>query len=441
MKYEEQQLEQMKQKFDAVPVPDSINDAIQEGIHRGRKKKRNRFNIRMTALAACLFIVVMGGAIRISPAFAAYVSSIPGMDAIVKLIRYDKGLRDAVQHGFIRPVHVSDSHDGVTFTVNSVIADDSRMILFYSVKAKPISNVNIQSVNLLNKNGKNLQAAIGYDTNKLNKKEDNTGKITASYEQNVKIPDVVTVKTKIETANGIWSGSVNVPIDKKRFKAMKQILPVHQTVMMQNQKIHFEKAIIYPTRIAVYVKFDPHNSKQIFGFDKLKLVDGKGETWATIQDGISGNDMNANEHIIYFQSNYFRKPKALYLEGSSVRALDKDQLNLVVGLKHGKLLKKPSDGRIKLYEVKKFDHKIRFGFTIKTNKWNDFSNFIPATYHDATGKTFSSILRETATEANNGSNVQNIQFTIKNEHFQGPLTFRLADYPTPIKKPFKIKIK
>lgn len=441
MKIEERHLHEMKQHYDAVEIPDSIDDAILAGHRQGRKKRHKRMIMRMTAIAACLFIVIAAGAIRISPAFAAYVGSIPGMDAVVKMIRFDKGLQDAVHNGFIQPIHVSDSHNGVTFTVNNFIADDSRLILFYKLQAKDPSHLFIESVNMRNAKGKKVPVAIGNTPFTKSKNNRITGRLSFSYGDHAHVPNVAVVSIKVKNSKGVWSGSVNIPLNKKLFKSMKQVLPVHQTLIIQHQKIHFEKAVIYPTRIAVYVKFDPRNSKQIFGFDKLKLVDAKGETWSTITDGVLATDVSNNKRILYFQSNYFTEPRALYLEGSSVRALDKSQMNLVVDLKDHKLLKEPKDGRIKLYEVKKFDHKIRLGFTIRTNKWNQFSSFMPTTYHDATGKTFSSILQETGSEADNGSNIKRIEITIKNEHFHGPLTFRIADYPTRLKKPFKIKIK
>ncbi|MBM7693201.1 hypothetical protein JOC77_002641 [Peribacillus deserti] len=53
-----------------------------------------------------------------------------------------------------------------------------------------------------------------------------------------------------------------------------------------------------------------------------------------------------DEHRIYLQSNYFKKPKKLFLQFNKVRVLNKNGLNVVFDPKTGKLIKAPRDGII-----------------------------------------------------------------------------------------------
>lgn len=445
MESEEQRLNQLKQEYDEIFVPDSIDDYIRGGMHRARGKKKIRTKIRVAALFASLFIIVMAASIRISPAFASYVSSIPGMDAIVEFIQNDKGLQDVVQNDFIQYVDATDSHDGITFNVYGVIADSSRMVLFYSVKSERPNDVYLQSVDLLDPKGDNLKVAYNFDpgpyTDDAKPENKRYNKIQLSYGSDFQIPKMVTVKAKIQTAEGMWEGTVNVPIDKERFKGMKQELPINETITVEDQKIHFEKAVIYPTRIALHVKIDPDNSKQIFWFEQLKLVDAKGELWPRIKNGVTATGgIDSTDRVIYFQSNYFREPNALYLKGGTMRALDKHKANFVVDLEKEKILQKPDD-RLKLDNITTTDDQIKFEFTLNINKESKrFYNLIYYKYHDITGKVYSSILHSGFSMRGDDSK-QYINLAIKNEDFQGPLTFRLSDYPARIRKPFKIKIK
>ncbi|HET7615643.1 MAG TPA: DUF4179 domain-containing protein, partial [Bacillales bacterium] len=152
MNFDDKSLNDLNEKYEMIHVPDSIDAFIAAGMKQGKKQKVQRFRMRMFAAAASLFVFIFAGTIRLSPAFASYVDGIPGFHQLVELIRYDQGLQDAVKNNFIQPVNRSVRHQGVTFTVKNVIADNSRMILFYTLDADHLDVVNLESVQLLDKN-------------------------------------------------------------------------------------------------------------------------------------------------------------------------------------------------------------------------------------------------------------------------------------------------
>ena len=76
---------------------------------------------------------------------------------------------------------------------------------------------------------------------------------------------------------------------------------------------------------------DPANTKEIFGFEDLRLVDEKGETWTSINNGITSSGARDDDvNIYYLQSNYFEEPKELYLQFNKLMAMDKDEAFLLI---------------------------------------------------------------------------------------------------------------
>ncbi|MFP3381522.1 DUF4179 domain-containing protein, partial [Bacillus sp. SIMBA_069] len=80
-------------------------------------------------VTACSLLLALFFSIKLSPAVAAYVSHIPGLEKLVELINDDKGMRLAAEHNMVQSVGASTSLDGVSFTVDQVLMDQKRMLV------------------------------------------------------------------------------------------------------------------------------------------------------------------------------------------------------------------------------------------------------------------------------------------------------------------------
>ena len=56
----------------------------------------------------------------------------------------------------------------------------------------------------------------------------------------------------------------------------------------------------------------------------------KMERFGSILSGISGRGVGEFEQIIFLQSNYFEKPKELYLRINKLQALNKDEKTVII---------------------------------------------------------------------------------------------------------------
>ena len=87
-----------------------------------------------SAIVAAVLLITLVTSIRVIPAFADVVASIPGMEKIVALIQDNKGLQAAIDNEYYQLLNHSIDKDGVTLTLDGAIADEQEMILFYTVK-------------------------------------------------------------------------------------------------------------------------------------------------------------------------------------------------------------------------------------------------------------------------------------------------------------------
>ena len=125
------------------------------------------------------------------------------------------------------------------------------------------------------------------------------------------------------------------------------------------------------------------DTKKILGFEDLRLVDDKAETWTSINNGITGSgDPETDDMIYYLQSNYFEEAKELYLQFNKFMAMDKDEAFLLIDTDNKKIIQQPEDMRFSNLTVNgKF-------INIKMRGEEDFHHHPFSTITDATGKDF-----------------------------------------------------
>ncbi|WP_336775990.1 DUF4179 domain-containing protein [Paenibacillus sp. MMO-58] len=310
------ELEAMKEYMEDIPIPSEIDAKIWSGIRAGRQRRRRRVFSRVAAYTACLLLVVSVASVRFSPEVAAYVGEIPGLKPLVELIHYDKGLELAINNDFMQPIGLSNVQDGIKMTIDGIIADESRIIVFYTLENVDgqKSVVNLQKVALPN----NKDISISHGFSAVNDDWKNIQGTIDFYPNDAgEFPDTLNLKlginkvTETATKNTEWNFSI--PVDKAKFEGMKETYEINQTVRVEGQQITFGKMTVHPTRIELEVAYDAANTKKLFYFDDLRLEDEKGETFGTISNGVTGSNISENSQILYFQSNYFRKPEHLYL--------------------------------------------------------------------------------------------------------------------------------
>ena len=443
-----------------IKVPENIGDYIRKGITLGVKKKKTS-KIKLMANAAVISILTLFTvSVRTSPAFAAYMAKVPGLEYLVRFINYDKGLQSAIENNFIQKINSSVTKEGIKFTIKDVIIDNSQAIIFYSIENERNDKViQLAKIDLINEKGEVLIAATSWGSSRPfeasgdNKIED---RVDVNFPEGTVLPDKFYIEVKlreetfqdnIDYKETILASSWNYefPIDKEKIKAMEKSYILNQMVDIEGQKITFKGVKITPTRIAVEVEYHKDNSKKILGYDDIIIVNEKGENWGTIMNGYSASKIDENHEILYFQSNYFTEPKNLYIKASSIRALDKDKLSVVVDLENNKLLKIPNE-KLTLKQIERTEEEISIMFALEKDKALDdkISYFIfSGAFKDSNGNTYNQKRCETWEEGLIAeARTPIINFIINNDpKIKGPIYLDIFNYPERIKGDIKVNIK
>jgi hypothetical protein len=371
----------LREAYKHVPVPERIDDVIRDGIKRGKQQRRRRRHYRMAGWGAALIAVMLFATLGLSPSISAYVGKLPILQFLAQAFHRDAGIETAVENDYMQPIGQSVEHDGIRVTLNGLIADEARMIVFYTITDnvgyKQINNVRATWIDA--DTGKEVDGggSLGWiDPPWAKKGNQLNGNMELLLRENAVIPQRLTLNVHMDGQKQdeavLWplkrEWNFTFRIDKEKFSARKKVIDIRQTVDLDGQKVTFLQATMLPTATKLEFAIDPNNTKQIFAIEDLRLVDENGKEWKPLMfydysfsrsyadvwsyQAYTGNlDVPPNPITIFFEGNYLAQPKSLEIVGSSVRALDKDKLDVLVDLDEQKLLQAPDD-RLKLKSAK-----------------------------------------------------------------------------------------
>ncbi|HBU80257.1 MAG TPA: DUF4179 domain-containing protein [Paenibacillus sp.] len=428
----EQRLDARKTEYDTILVPGpGAYQAVQAGIRQATRKRKSRLRWYMSSISAAAIILVFTGCIRVSPAFASFVEQLPGMEGIVSMIRQDKGLMMAIDQSLLQKVGVTDEHNGASMTVDGIITDESRMVIFYTIKGMKDPEKGNYDIDLLDEKGKDLPVAFSYSSPKpASENGVYEDKIDVSFTESLP-PQELTVVFKERGKEAAKKWKVTFPVDHSLTKGMKKVIPVNQTMTVDGQRIHVKQAVLHPTRLVLDIEYDRNNTKKIFGIRDLHLVDEQGRAWRTDSSSISGSGSS-----VFFESMYFSTPKKLTLQGSGLAALDKDELVISIDPSSGEIQGGPSSLKFLKSTVQGKDLVIEFSIS---NSQDATSGLSFTNIEDSKGKPFE--INEFGWSPSGENGISEARIVIKNAAVaKGKLTMEIFSYPYQSRAPFSIEI-
>lgn len=462
-------------------LSERMDDVIRAGILQAKERKRrirSRNRIRSAAAAVCgLALIACLFTIRISPVFASMLRDIPGFEKFVGLIdrSNDRGLKLAADNDLVQPVGLSDEHDGGKFTVEGIIADQSRMVVFYELESDTVTKtLRISDARMKDAAGANLQYMISYGNGEISDEHGRSvvrGTVDVWLQDGGQWPDEVRLVVGESKESGAGTASdvpeptqnvdgpdswatnlhppsdtgvryqVTFPIDRKKFDSLVREYPIGQTIQIEGQRIVFERAVFSPLRIALYLDYPEDNSKRIFGPGDIRLVDEEGGEWQT-----TGATSSLDGHpVIYFESNYFHRPKHLTIEGSWFRALDKSKLQVSIDTEKKQIVQAPDD-RLELDNVVKSDTYTMIKLALKNIPKDDNMGYsvLDSQFTDATGTVYQfgdeGRGRVSTYRVSNEWGTSYMFYYLSNRDYEQPLTFKITQYPAYIRTPYRVKI-
>lgn len=148
----------IEENTDEFKLKDSKNDKKQYKVVKNKYLK----TIIGTIAAMIIFVVL----VNISPKFAYALENIPGVDRLIRLIKfseaYDKSLKTIIDEGRYQKIDKTVKDKGAKFTVNTIAGDGLKLWIDYDFKGKGLF---IQQIWIKDANsGKILNCYVGHFT-------------------------------------------------------------------------------------------------------------------------------------------------------------------------------------------------------------------------------------------------------------------------------------
>ena len=347
---EDKDYEALVRELASINVPqERLAAARTESLRRHQQEKRIRRRAWKSVVVAALLVLVFVTSIRVSPAFASTISKIPGFAPLVHMITYDKGVSDIIDHEYYEEIGTAQTKNGLTFTLHGVIADESGMILSYTLSA-PFNVQKLDTKNVeLRRNREALEVGIGYSWYREKETKLIEEKIEITAGENPIVYQDAQFEFYIQLADANKT-EFTIPFTLKKPIAKTKNYEINEVMSFKGQNITVKSISISPLRTGIVIAIDPNNDMRILGFDDLRLLDENGEEWSTITNGLTakGNLMDG-EATHFLQSNYFREPKKLTLQVGEVKALPKGEDFIEVDFVKNRVLSQPSLPGLKVH--------------------------------------------------------------------------------------------
>lgn len=442
-KEEEKKLKDWQETLQKKSLPeDAVENAIWVGFQQAKNKKSRKRRPYLkrnlwSAIVAAVLLITIVTSIRVSPVFANAVASIPGMEKIVALIQDNRGLQSAIANKHYQEVNVVGQSSGTTITLNGVIPDAENMVVFYTIDYKQNHRSDfMEQVRIASANGEDLKVGSishNYEENYETKMRA-TNSLEISFQEPLIEKDFV---LEFEFINGYGEKEiVELPFSIDLEDAASQQYIVNEKVRIEGQSMEIIDVVIGPVRTAIQVKFDPNNTKEIYGFEDLQVVDGKGNRWSSIENGVTASMSESSPEIVtyYLQSNYFEEAEKLFVQFEKLMALDKEEALVEIDTEKELILTQPKGNRFGNVSLENNQLSIDF------RGEKDFVNFpLNLRFKDADGQIF-----DINSWHSNGTDEEidkTIGLDLPNESFKSPITFEIQGYPTYIEKQVNIPIK
>lgn len=321
-----------------IDVPkEQLQQIRMDVLRKVQREKRTKKRMASVAIVflCCLSLLL---SIRVSPTVASYVAKIPGLDAIVSAVVRDKGIKDIVEHKYYEEINKTQTKDGLSLTLQGVIADQSGFVLYYDADAS--FELNLEEVQLFQGDDE-IKCGCSFTMGGVNQ-----AFISSSVEYSFSEPMAYTSRdfTAVFRFKDKNQGEIEmtIPFSLQNEIAEEKVFIANRTVEVEGQKFTITKIRRTPLKLALDIEVDKANTMQILALDDIAVVTESGERRESIRSSHSMNgDIRDGKYTLYLQSNYFDNPQSLTVLIGAVQAVPKGEDFIEVDFGRQEVLSKP----------------------------------------------------------------------------------------------------
>ena len=412
----------------AEQIPEELETRLNQTIARAeRREKRRRWPkplIGVTGTAAAFVLLVNS-----SVTFALAASRVPIVRELVEVVAFDPSLKAAVAHDYVQLVGDTYTQDGVTVTIEYLIADPMNVSVFYSLSDEQGRELELVP-DLFDANGNSLSVSVSFGEERIERNESEKGlfetirgylgldkvqktlytwRLHASKEGVIQTQMQLHVEVRTQE---IWQDAdmyemderesqdtpavlftLDIPITiEPQFLQSGKIFPVGQTADVLGQKLTIDEIEVYPSNTRITWHTDPENDAWLT-YLPFYLTDEDGNRVDGIRNGVSGtgNDRDYGGGAIWLDSAWYDTAEHLTVHLDDAAIVPKDQ-DTVLLQADGQLTGLPD--YIEQVEAEGYPDEAAHTFRIRTKKGTYHTNTAPfSEFIDADGvrDSFSSV--------------------------------------------------
>lgn len=344
----------------AEQIPDELETRLDRTIARAERRRWLKPLIGVTGTAAAFVLLVNS-----SVTFALAVSRVPIVRELVEAVAFDPSLKAAVAHDYVQLVGDTYTKDGVTVTIEYLIADPMNVSVFYSLSDEQGRELELVP-DLFDADGNSLPVSVSFGEERIEENESEKGlfdtirsylgldkvqKTLYTWRLHASKEGVIQtqMQLKVEVRNlGHWKDAewnavdepeaqesrapeamftLDIPLTiEPQFLKSGRVFPVNQTVDVFGQKLTIDEIAIYPSNTRIIWHTDPENDAWLT-YLPFYLTDEHGNRVDGIRNGISGTgkDRGYGGGTVWLDSAWYDTAEHLTLHLDDAAIVPKDQ--------------------------------------------------------------------------------------------------------------------
>lgn len=337
-------------------TPPALDTTVDRAMERRRAaRKRRLWGIPVGSLAACFALFV--GLVNAFPTFAAACEDVPVLGALAEAVRFSPSLSAAVEHDYVQPVGQSQTKNGITATVESIIVDQKQLNIFFTLEGEgyktlsaemprfsPAQQCSILGSDFQQKPGTLLNFTLDYVDQDVpdgfTMTFSVTGQRAGEQQETPAAPDraiedeMLAPSTEPE-AEILAEFTFDLTFDPQ-FTAQGEVLEVNETFTLDGQTFTLTEAEIYPTHLRINVEGAEDNTAWLKGLE-FYLENEDGERFDAVSGGVTASgDTDSPAMVSYrLESPWFSGSDHLTLHITGAKWLAKEHQRVYVDLEHG----------------------------------------------------------------------------------------------------------
>jgi len=121
-----------------LDTPPELEEVLAKAQARAKKRKTIRSGFAMPLGTIAALFILFVGLVNLSPAVAAAMVRIPGLQQLTEFVSFSPSLTEAVEQEFVQSLGLEHTIDDVVMRIEHIIVDGQQLHIFYTLDS-PIS--------------------------------------------------------------------------------------------------------------------------------------------------------------------------------------------------------------------------------------------------------------------------------------------------------------